>query len=207
MIYLEDDYLEKYISVFSYIFERSAFEKYSLSYVQNKIAYSVIANELERSNITTIAFSSKEKIYADLFPDFEVNDFKSSLYNIYGWLGYLYVHLFLDLKLTWEMLFIILPLKRAMEMYPLYHEMDYKQSLEYVKSLRKYSNLDSILTIKKISTLSLAKSTSIPEATLKAIRYNHRDISKLSVSSVSKIALHLGVKIESLLPSLDLECA
>lgn len=204
MIYLFDDYFDKYISVFSYLFERSCFEKYSYSFIERKIAYSLMVNELERSNITTIAFSSNEMIYNSIFPNYVINDFKASPYNIYGWLGFLYVHLFIDLKITWEMLFILLPIKKAISMYNLYHEMDYRQSLDYVKSLFKYSNLNLIMEAKSISTNELASTTNIPVSTIRSLRYGIRDINKLAASSLHKIANKLDVKIESLLSNIQL---
>ena len=93
MIYLSDDYLTKYSDTLSYLLSRSYSEGYSFDYIQKTIAYSTAINELERSNVTSIAFSSFEKIYNDIFPQYD-NNFVFDGYDMFGWSGYIYIHLF-----------------------------------------------------------------------------------------------------------------
>ena len=69
MIYLADDYISRYCEVLSYLIGKSAEKKYSLNFIERTIAYSTMISELERSNVTTIAFSSYENIYQDIFKD------------------------------------------------------------------------------------------------------------------------------------------
>ena len=205
MIYLSDDYLNKYIDVFGYLFSRSIKEKYSLRYIERIISHSLMVDELESSNISTIAFSSQEKIYHDMFPLYGNEDFVYNPYDLYGWLGFIYVHLFLKYQTTFETLFIVLPLDKAIESYHLYHEMDITQTYELFASLVKYSYLDNIMKYKNISTAELSERSGIPYSTITAIRYNKRDISKLESAKLYKIARCLNVKITSLLNCIELE--
>lgn len=204
MIYLSDDYVTKYQDTISYIIERAIEEQYSIPYIERTIAYSDVFSSLEKSNITKIAFSSMEFIYHELFPLKDNNNFVVDIYGKYGWIGYIYLHLFFDLRITFETLFIVCPIKEMLSMYHLYHEMDYVQTLNYVKSLVKYSYLDNIMKSKDISSASLANMTGIPFATINALRYGKRNISKLEASKLYKIATALNMKMESLLPSLPL---
>ena len=87
MIYLADDYVQKYENALTYILGRSVTKGYSFSFIERSIAYSVTFSEFEKSNVTHIAFSSNEKIYSELFDD-ENNDYIENPYDIYGWLGY-----------------------------------------------------------------------------------------------------------------------
>lgn len=206
MIYLSDDYLTKYQDVLAYILERAASEKYSFSYIEKVVAYSEPFSELEKSNITYIAFSSSEFIYNKLFPEKNNNGFISNIYGPYGWAGYNYIKLFLDLQITFETLFIIFPLQKMLDAYHLYHEMDYSQLLQLVKSEIKFSYLNMIMTAKKYSSSLLAEKTGIPFSTINALRYGDRDIDKYESIKLLKISNVLGVKMSSLLTSIQLVC-
>ena len=63
MIYLSDDYLTKYCDTISYLLARSYSEGYSFDFIQRTISYSRPISELEKSDITTLAFASFERIY------------------------------------------------------------------------------------------------------------------------------------------------
>ena len=205
MIYLSDDYLNKYIDVFGYIFARGIEEEYSLPYIEKVVAYSSFVDELEKSNITTIAFSSSEKIYHDLFPLHDNSGFIYNPYDQFGWMGNVYIHLFLKYEITFELLFIILPLKKALSLYKLYHEMDYSQIYSLFDELMGHSYLDAILKNKNISSMELSRRSGVSFPTINALRYKQRDISKLEAKLLFKLAKSLNVKITTLLPSLDLE--
>ena len=177
MIYLFDDYVEKYQNTFTYILGRAIEEKYSFEYIEKTIAYSQTCFELEHSNVTTIAFSSSEKIYSDIFP-LQDNLIDIDIYGPYGWIGYVYIRLFLDLKTTFEFLFYVLPIEEALKRYKLYHEMDYTQLLRYVKEKIKYTHLDMIMESKKISSNKLSAAANISFSTINALRYGKRDFDK-----------------------------
>jgi len=110
----------------------------------------------------------------------------------------------LDLQITFESLFIVLPIEKIIEMYPLYHEMNYSQTLDYVKSLVEYTYLDLIMKDRQMSVKELSKQTSIPSSTISALRYGNRDINKLEAQSLLKLSHALNVKVESLLPNIQL---
>lgn len=203
MIYLSDDYIEKYSNTLSYLIGRSANEGYSFDYIQRKISYSEAISEFERSNVTIIAFSSMEKIYSDVFTDYN-NDYQYNPYDIFGWVGYAYIHLFLNLEITFEALFFLIPIQEMLNMYKLYHEMDITHLEEYAKEVMKYSLLDVIMKRKKTSNNDLSKKTNIPVSTINSLRYGNRDITKLEAKKILSIAYALNVKIETLLTNIDL---
>lgn len=204
MIYLADDYVEKYESVFAYLIGRSIFEGYTFDFIEKRIAYSNLINELERSNVTSIAFSSMEKSYSDIFPN-EYNNYDYNPYDIYAWVGYAYIHLFLKLETTFEALFFLIPIKEMLLLYDLYHEMDINRLVEHTKEIKECSTLDVIMKRKKMSCTLLAYKTEIPLSTIKAIRYGIRDIEKLEAKKIFLISRALNIKIETLLPKLYLD--
>lgn len=203
MIYLHDDYIEKYQNTFSYLVGRAIEEKYNFNYIENTIALSKMCFELEHSNVTTIAFSSEEKIYSDLFP-LKDNVIDVDMFGPYGWLGIIYINLFLELKTTFQFLFYVLPIEEALNLYVLYHEMDYSQVLDYVKKKIKYSHLDVVMSKQKMSSVKLSELSGVSSATINAIRYQKRDFDKLEAKKASQIAASLNVKIESLISKIPL---
>lgn len=204
MIYLSDDYLVKYCDAFGYLLSRSRQEKYSLSFVERTLSYSRVLSEFEKSNITLIAFSSFEKIYLETFPLKINNGFVYEPYDEYAWCGYIYIHLFLDLSITFEALFYLISIDEMLYLYEVYHEMDYQEMLDYAKEKIGYSMLDIIMKKQDISTSYLSSVTNISFATLNAFRYNKRDINKLEAKKLLLIANKLNVKMESLLTNIDL---
>lgn len=203
MIYLSDDYIEKYSNTLSYLIGRSANEGYSFDYIQRKISYSEAISEFERSNVTIIAFSSMEKIYSGIFTDYN-NEYQYNPYDIFGWVGYAYIHLFLNLEITFEALFFLIPIQEMLNMYKLYHEMDITHLEEYAKEVMKHSLLDVIMKRKKTSNNDLSKKANIPVSTINSLRYGNRDITKLEAKKILSIAYALNVKIETLLTNIDL---
>jgi DNA-binding Xre family transcriptional regulator len=203
MIYLSDDYISKYSDTLSYLIARSYKEGYSLDYIEKVISHSLMINELEKSNITIIAFSSMEKIYSEIFT-MNDNNFELNIYDEFGWVGNIYMHLFLSLKITFESLFLIVPIKEMLDLYNLYHEMSFSQILEYVKEKNKYSILDIVMKRRDISNSKLSAITGISISTIGALRYSKRDISKLEAHKLLLLANALNVKMETLLPDIGL---
>ncbi len=204
MIYLADDYVNKYQNVLTYVLGRSIAYGYSFSFIERTIAYSKAFSEFEKSNVTKIAFSSNESIYSEMFDD--ANDgYIENPYDIYGWLGYVYINLFLKLKITFEMLFIALPIDTAIKMYPLYHEMDITHLENYLAEELFPSSLSLIMKKRNMTMEQLSEKASIPFATIRSLKLGYRDINKLEVYKTLLIAHALNVKIESLLNDIPLK--
>ena len=203
MIYIADDYVQKYENVLTYILGRSITKGYSFSFIERSIAYSIAFSEFEKSNVTRIAFSSNDELYKELFND-ENNDYKESPYDIYGWLGYVYVHLFFRFKITFEMLFIALPIETAISMYPLYHEMDITQLFEYFVEVLRPSSLSLVMKKRGFTMKKLSEASNVPFTTIRSLKLGYRDIDKLEVFKTVLIASALNVKIESLLKEIPL---
>lgn len=205
MIYLADDYVTKYGDTLTYLLGRAYSENYSFDYIQKTISYSQMIGEFEKSNVTIIAFSSMERIYNDIFPKHD-NNYVFNPYDVFGWCGYVYAHLFLKMEITFEALFYLIPLEGMLNLYHLYHEMSITQIEDYASEILKYSMLDIVMKAKKVSNGDLSKLTGISISTINALRYSKRNIAKLEADKLLLIANSLDVKMETLLPSIHLQC-
>ena len=207
MIYLSDDYVDKYKEVFCYLLERAVEEQYSFSYIEYTLSHSRMVNEFEQSNVTLIAFSSLEKLYQEIFPFKENKSFKHNIYGKFGWISDAYINLYLNLNITFETIFIIFPLEDMLSLYKLYHEMSFSKLIDLKNEKVPYSYLDNIMKYRNVSTNELATKTGIPFSTINALRYAKRDIQKLESSRLLSISKTLSVKMESLLPDIYLNKA
>lgn len=205
MIYLSDDYVTKYSDAISYLLSRSYSEGYSFDFIQKSISYSKMVFELEKSNVTTIAFSSMEKIYSEIFP-VHANEYNFDEYGPFGWVGSMYVHLFLKKQLTFEALFYVIPVEQMLRLYHLYHEMSITGIDDYFDDILKYSILDIVMKNQKISSADLSKKTGMSLPTINALRYGKRSVNKLESEKLLLLAQTLNIKMETLLTSIHLQC-
>lgn len=203
MIYIADDYIEKYQSVLEHLLSKAIGLHFSYSFVERKIAYSDVFSEFERSNITLIAFNDNDRIYDAIFGNSE-NDLIRESDSIYSWLGFIYIHLFLKFKVTFEMLFMAIPIEKALSMYRIYHEMDITQVEKvFIEAIRPTS-LARIMECKKIKTKDLSIRANIPLTTIRSLKYGYRSIDKLEANKLIELAFSLNVKVETLLSSIPL---
>lgn len=196
MIYQAYDYIDKYVETLTYIFSRALYNKYSFDYIQKRIYKSEMIREFEESNVTPIAFDSYEKNYKSIFGD--MDDFKYERNNTINWIVYAYIYLFIHKKITFEFLLLLFPLERMFEIFPMYHQMGISRLDGLFHEETKYSLLDAIMNKRKITSKKLSELTGISVSTIKALRYNKRDMNKLQYSYVRKIAEVLKIKTESL---------
>ena len=197
MIYTSYDYLNKYQSALGYIIGRAVTNKYATPHIEKMIAYSIAFSDFEKSNVTTLAFTSKEKIYESIFgtndKEVEVSD-----NGLFGWIGYAYINMFFKHKVTFELLFMVFPIREMIEKYSFLHEMNISQVVNIFKLRVKYTYLDLIMDKKNVSSAALSKGTGISESSINALRYGIRDINKTQFEFVKLMANYLNVKIESL---------
>lgn len=128
-----------------------------------------------------------------------------AIHDMFGWIGNIYLHLFLSLEITFEALFFVIPIKEMMSLYHLYHEMDNRRMLEYAKDVMSHSLLDVVMKRKKISNKELSLKTNISVSTINALRYDKGDINKLEASKLLSLSRALKTKMETLLPNIHLE--
>ena len=205
MIYTSYDYISKYQEVLCYLLSFGIKNKYSFQFIEKTIAHSEAIKEFERSNITLIAFSSCQMITKEVYKQEDVFLDSNDIFGVCGWLSTIYIRLFLKLKMTFEALFLLFPIKEGIECYPLYHEMDISQIDQYIDKKMDKTILDIVMKNKKKSNLTLAQETGLSVATINALRYGHRDIKKLESYKLLILASSLNVYSETIIGKLPLQ--
>ena len=162
---------------------RETFSRLFVLAVRNKINFKSFTNML--SNSSFIVAIEKDK-YNELFNKpieqllFSITGFETKEDNSYGiyndayWCGQNYFDLHIKTKKPFVYLFLKLPFEEMMNIYSIYHEMDFSSLVDY---FHKKENEKTILRIlceeKRCSLNDLCKATSLSLNTLR--KYNSSD--------------------------------
>ena len=204
MIYTAPDYLLKYSDTLSEIIVLAKLDEYSDDYIEQSISRSYMIKSFENSDVTEIAFSTTMKCYRDIFKDSRAFVDDIPLFTPYYWIGEMYCHLFLKYHLTFETIFTYFPLKLMEKQYYLYHEMGLFQFDEYAKKILQESPLSIHMKKRKINCLELSSLSGVSLSTLRALKSKKRDIKKLNIEALEKIAITLKTDVRSLLDHITL---
>lgn len=140
------------------------------------------------------------KELTDIFFDITGNrineDNSYGVYNDAYWCGYSYFELQLRTQKPFTYIFLKLPLTKMVDIYTIYHEMDFSSLLEYFVRIRKEKTILRLLCEQRRTSLTKASyETGIGLATL--AKYNADDgaLYKASFQNVFRIAEFFGFPI------------
>lgn len=185
---------------------RSAKELFSRLFViafQNKANFLSFTSGLSKSELVKkLEFNEYDEYFnkplIDIFFDITGNQIKEDnsygVYNDAYWCGYSYFELHLRTQKPFSYLFLKLPLTKMVDIYPIYHEMDFSSLLEYFVRLDREKTILRLLCENKgVSLTKLCYATGINRATL--AKYNEDDDSlyKASFQNVMRIAAFFDV--------------
>ena len=182
---------------------RETFSRLFVLAVRNKINFKAFTNML--SNSSFIDAIEKDK-YNELFNKpieqllFSITGYEPKEDNSYGvyndayWCGQNYFDLHIKTKKSFVYLFLKLPFEEMMNIYSIYHEMDFSSLVDY---FHKKENEKTILRIlceeKRCSLNDLCKATSLSLNTLR--KYNSSDdiLYKASFQNIAKLIQYFDV--------------
>ena len=182
---------------------RETFSRLFVLAVRNKINFKSFTNML--SNSSFIVAIEKDK-YNELFNKpieqllFSITGFETKEDNSYGiyndayWCGQNYFDLHIKTKKPFVYLFLKLPFEEMMNIYSIYHEMDFSSLVDY---FHKKENEKTILRIlceeKRCSLNDLCKATSLSLNTLR--KYNSSDdiLYNASFQNIAKLIEYFDV--------------
>ena len=165
--------------------------------IQNKINLYSFSAMLERSEFVS---SIEKEEYTELYNEPLENIFysitdnkieKDTSYGIYNdayWVGECYFKLHLTLNKSFAYLFLKLPIEKMLDLYPVYHEMDFSSLVEYFKQIEEDTTILKILCDeKKVSLTEVSRKTGININTLR--KYYRSDVAlyKAEFQNIAKI--------------------
>jgi len=158
--------------------------------VQNKINFFSFTKMLEKSKFVEMieedTYSeyinkSLELIFFDITNKTIDKDNSYGVFNDAYWCGYSYFELHQKTKRSFSLIFLKLPFSKMMDIYSIYHEMDFSSLLEYFYKLDEgVTILRALCKERGCSLPKLCLSTGINKSTLS--KYNASDKALLSGS-------------------------
>ena len=134
-----------------------------------------------------------------IFPDIPVDIENTPHYRQCAWVAESYLRIQSNTGLTFEAIFLYLPIQKMYQCFDLYHEMDFSQIMNRFKELYAEKSILALLLARHRYPLTyVARNTKIPYATLASLKKRKRDIKKASVEMVASLARFLHVRIETL---------
>ena len=192
----------------SYLFSSIFFYGFEHGYSENTIEEKILDNKF---------FNSLENGDTDFLNNY---DFVYILKSIYGqylddkhldqtnplslWLGDIYTKIFFSVHKSLSFIFLYLPLKKAVEQYHLYHEMDISQLVDYFNNLVKSKTVLSLLLKKRnITAVELSSLTGINYNTIINLTRSNDALYKAQFDSIYKISQVLKVNINIFASSIN----
>lgn len=157
---------------------------------------SVFANILEANRYDDYFNSSLESIFFDITRRRIDKDESFGIYNDAYWCGYSYFEIQRRLKKSFSFLFLKLPLSKMMDIYPVFHEMDFSSLLQFFEEEdQKKTILRALCEEKKCSIRELSYATGINAATLSKYNASDESLFRGSFENIYKIAKHFDVPL------------
>lgn len=194
------NYFYEYVNLLERVFSFAYENFYSYGMVERNISYSSFFQELERSNLEKSPIIEEERLIKSIFNEENFDLMKIRSYKECMWIAESYMRIQQQTRLTFEAIFLYIPIKKMYEYYQLFHEMDFSQIVDEFSSLyEKESALSLLLSRFDYSVKYVSRKTGIPYDSLFSYKQRRRDIKKINADSACLLSSILKVRVETLL--------
>ena len=178
--------------------------------IDNMIIKSSFFDCFENNDVDLFMNTGIEDIVMNVFGKNIIVDYNSPLVSEYYWAGQNYIQIMLNNNVPLKRIFILLPLRKMVDLFSKYHEMnpiklcERYNEIEKSVSLLKVLRADSTYSIRKLAFL-----TGIKEITLKSYELNNDKLFNASSGNINKISnqfnipRYIFVKESSFVPYFD----
>lgn len=161
---------------FSYVFGYGVMNRYSYTYIQDRLVNSKYIKELENKNSCTFLYETK---IADVIKDiYELNYEPEDVLKIdvdITWISEAYFRLFYKYNKSFSYIFLYIPVYKMLDLFTIYHEMDWTQLYSYFEYVVKSKSLlKKILESNRLSINKLSQLTGISPNTLISYQNDNR---------------------------------
>lgn len=193
---MNSNYLYDYVNLLERVFSFGYQTNYSTSAIERMISYSSFFQKIEKNESTLI---NDSLLLANLFQENNINLETLPVYNQCLWAAEAYLRIQNECRLSFEAIFLYIPINKMYDYFPLYHEMDFSHIINEFISLYKKKSVFSLLLEKYNFTLNnVSKDIGISYETLYSLKQRRRDIKKISVEMGKAISDYFNVRLETL---------
>ena len=192
--------LDNYVEILERVFSFGVYHKYALTFIRDSISQSKFFQAVESNSYSSIVYQIAEDVAKEIYYERKEISFKDvPIYTECLWAAEAYCKIQEHSKLTFEAIFLYIPLDSMFSYFHLYHEMDITRIVEEFDRLyNSRSTLSLLLDKYGYSLKYLSKITNVSYQTLASFNTRRRDIKKCDVQVLKNIANALNTRIETL---------
>ena len=166
---------------------------YSFTYL---LARSDFVRNIEKCNLTDIANKKVEELFFEISHNRLAEDDSYGVYNAAYWCGEAYYYLFNKLHKSFSYIFLKLPFEKLIDLYTIFHEMDYSSLLEYFNEHEKEKTiLRALCEQNHCSIARLSKAIGVSPNTLSKYNASDESLYKGSFQSIIKIQTYFDCPV------------
>ena len=196
---MNSTYLYDYTNLFERVLSVGYCLCYCTSAIERAISYSSFFQKVENDKDTFAPIIVDSLLVKEIFPEYDVNLLTTPIYNQCLWAAEAYLRIQGESQLTFEAIFLYIPIAKMYGFFPLYHEMDFSHIVQLFFELYRQKSVLSLLIEKYGYTIvDISKASSVSYETLYSLKQRRREMKKVNVDTVRTIANILRVRIETL---------
>lgn len=196
---MNNQYLFEYTSVLESILSVGYKHKYVTSSLERLISYSSYFQNIEKDDRGFAPIANDVALIKDFFPNLKIDLLSMPRYNQCLWSAESFLRIQGETRLTFECIFLYIPIDKMYEYFPLYHEMDFSHIIKEFKRLFAEKSALALLIEKyRYSLNDIAQRTGLSYNVLSSLKQRKRDIKKANVEIVTKLSQLFNVRIETI---------
>lgn len=196
---MNSQYLYEYASALERVLSIGYEYNYSTPSLERLISYSPYFQSIEKDSQGFAPITNDGALIKNFFPALKEDPLKTPSYNQCLWAAESYLRIQGETGLTFECIFLYIPINQMYEYFPLYHEMDFSHIIKEFKRLFQEKSVLSLLVEKyHYSLIDVAREIGVSYDVLASLKQRKRDIKKTSVEVVVKLSQVFHVRIETL---------
>ena len=179
---------------FSRLFVLAISNKMNFDSFTNMLVKREFISMIENNNYDPSFNKPIDKLFYDI-TGFKVKEDNSyGIYNDAFWCGQNYFDLYLKIKKSFSYIFLKLPLETMLNIYTIFHEMDFSSLVDYFYKKCKEKTILRLLCEKTNKSLpSISRDTLIPLSTLKKYNISDEYLYKASFQNIAKLVTYFDV--------------
>ena len=192
-------YLRDYSSHLERVLSTGYKLQYSTKAIERAVAYSSFFQRVEKDYLDFAPMIDEESLIRSIFPEIQFDINVAPTYKQCLWAAESYMNIQGATRLTFEAIFLYIPIQKMYEYFDIYHEMDYSQIIDEFKRLYSLKSVLEIIVDKyNFSLKEISEQTGVSYDTLFSLKKRRKDIKKLNVQTASLLSSILRVRIETL---------
>ncbi len=196
---MNSQFLSEYVNLLERVLSIGHEIHYCSGAIERQVSYSPYFQGIEQDNRYFAPIITENKLIKEFFPNLKKDLLEIPSYNQCLWAAEAFLRIQGATGLTFECIFLYIPINTMYEYFPLYHEMDFSHIVKEFKRLFDGKSAFGMLTEKyHYSLTDIAKRIGVSYDMLSSLKQRRRDIKKTGVEIVVRLSQVFNVRIETI---------